>query len=276
MSTTARARGTAQRLETNGLVQGLGRFGDACYGLVYIVVAWLALQIAFGDSAAHADQRGAVQEIAAQPFGMILLWIVAIGLIAYGIWQLLAAAVGYRWVTPKRKRQLRRLSAVGRAVVVFAIASFTLKLLTGMGASGGGGTQQQEWTARLLQVPGGRFLVVVIGLAVIVAAGLSARRAIGHRFLRDLDLRSATAATRRWVGRLGMLGYLAKGVAYAVIGVLLIVAAVDLDPAKAGGLDKALRTLAAQPFGIVLLVAVAIGFAAFGVYCFFDARYRKA
>ncbi len=74
---------------------------------------------------------------------------------------------------------------------------------------------------------------------------------------------------------LGTLGYLAKGVAYAVIGILLVVAAVKLDPQRAGGLDKALRTMATQPFGVVLLVAVAIGFAAFGVYCFFDARYRK-
>ena len=275
MSTTSRARGTGRQLETNRFVQGLGRFGDACYGLVYIVVAWLALQIAFGDNAAQADQRGAVTEIAAQPFGTVLLWIMALGLIAFGIWQLLAGATGFGWVTPKRKRQMRRLAAVGRALVVFAIASFTLKLLTGMGSSSGG-SQQQEWTARLLQVPGGRFLVVLIGLAVLVAAVLSARRAVGHRFMRDLDMRSASAGTRRWVERFGMLGYLAKGVAYAVIGILLIIAAVDHNPAEAGGLDKALRTMAAQPFGVVLLVAVAIGFAAFGLYCFFDARYRKA
>jgi hypothetical protein len=275
MSTVWRARGTARQLETSRLVQGLGRFGDICYGVVYIVVAWLALQIAFGDNATRADQRGAVTEIAAQPFGSALLWVVAIGLIAFGVWQLLAAATGYRWVTPKRKRETRRLTAVGRAVVVFAIASFTLKLLTGNGSGSGGGTQQQAWTARLLQLPAGRFLIVVIGLAVMVAAVLSARRGIGRRFLRDLDLRPASARTRRWVVWLGTLGYLAKGVAYGVIGVLLIVAAVDLDPAAAGGLDTALRTLAAQPLGTVLLVAVAIGFAAFGAYCFFDARYRK-
>jgi hypothetical protein len=276
MSTVWRARGTARQLETSRLVQGMGRFGDVCYGVVYIVVAWLALQIALGDNATRADQRGAVTEIAAQPFGSALLWILAIGLIAFGVWQLLAGAAGYRWVTPKRKREIRRLLAVGRAVVVFAIASFTLRLLTGDGSGGpAGGAQPQAWTARLLQLPDGPFLVIVIGLAVLVAAALSARRGLGRRFLRDLDLRSASARTRRWVVWLGTLGYLAKGVAYAVIGVLLITAAVDLDPSAAGGLDTALRTLAAQPLGTALLVAVAIGFAAFGVYCFFDARYRK-
>lgn len=274
MSTTARARGTASRLESSRLVQGLGRFGDACYGLVYLVVAWLALQIAFGDNAARADQKGAVTEIAAQPFGTVLLWIVAIGLIAFGLWQLLAAANGFRWVQPKRKRQLRRLSAVGRAIVVFAIASFTLRLL--LGGGGGSGNGQQELTARLLAVPGGKFLVILIGLGVVVAAVLAGRRAIGHKFLRDLDLRSASAGTRKAVTWSGTLGFLAKGVAFAVIGILLCVAAVKVDPNQAGGLDKALRTMAAQPYGIVLLVAVAIGFAAFGVYCFFDARYHKA
>lgn len=275
MSTTSRARGKAGRMETNDLVQGLGRFGDACYGIVYIVVAWLALQIAFGDKSTQANQKGAVTEIAAQPFGLVLLWILAVGLIAFGLWQLLAAANGYRWVQPKRKRTVRRLSSVGRAIVVFAIASFTLRLLvSGNNGKSGDGTQQ-EMTAKLLAVPGGKFLVILIGLGVVVAGVLAGRRAVGHRFLRDLDLRSAAAGVRKWVKWLGTLGYLAKGVAYAVIGILLVVAAVKLDPQRAGGLDKALRTMATQPFGVVLLVAVAIGFAAFGVYCFFDARYRK-
>lgn len=270
-STTWKAR----RLERSRPVQVLGRLGDACYGVVYVVVAWLALQIAFGDPATEADQRGAVTTIAAQPFGSVLLWILAIGLIAFGVWQLLTAATSYRWVRPERKRTTRRLSAAGRAVVVFAIAAFTLRLLvTGDGGSGGGG--QQEMTARLLALPGGRVLVAAIAIGVLVAAVLSARRGVRDRFLRDLDLAGASAAARRWVKWLGRLGFLAKAVAYAVIGLLLGTAAVKLDPNRAGGLDTALRTLAAQPFGTVLLVAVAIGFAAFGAYCFADARYRRS
>ena len=273
MSTTWKARRTAGRLEDSRPVQWLGRFGDACYGVVYLVVAWLALQIAFGNTGAEADQRGAVTEIAAQPFGSVLLWVVAIGLIAFGIWQLLAAATGFRWVTGKRKRTMRRLSAAGRAIMVLTIASFTLRLLTSGTATSGSG--QQEMTARLLALPAGRVLVIAIGIGVLVAAVLSARRGIRKSFVRDLDLTGVSARTRSWVERLGMLGYLAKGVAYAVIGLLLCTAAIHVDPSRAGGLDKALRTLAAQPFGVVLLVAVAIGFAAFGVYSFADARWRR-
>lgn len=276
MSTTWKARRGAQRLEDSRPVQWLGRFGDACYGVVHLVVAWLALQIAFGDKATEADQRGAVTEISAQPFGAVLLWILAIGLIAFGIWQLLAAATGFGWVTGKRKRTTRRLSAAGRAVVVLVIASFTLRLLTGQGGgSGGSGSGQQEMTARLLALPAGRVLVIAIGVGVVVAAVLSGRRGVRRSFLEDLNLAGVSMGTRSAVRSLGMVGYVAKGVAYLVIGVLLCTAGIHVDPSRAGGLDKALRTLAAQPFGIVLLVAVAIGFAAFGVYCFADARWRR-
>lgn len=274
MSTTSNAQRGVRHLETSKPVQMLGRFGDACYGVVYLVVAWLALQVAFGDPSTEADQRGAITAIAAQPFGVALLWVLAIGLVAFGVWQLLAAVTGYRWMTPKRKRTTRRLTAAGRGIVVLAIASFTLRLLTGGGA-GTGANGQQEMTARLLAVPGGRALVFVIGLAVLAAAALSARRVMRQRFLRDLNLAGATAATRRWVRWSGTIGYLAKGVAWAVIGVLLCVAAVQLDPNRAGGLDKALRTMAGEPYGVVLLVAVALGFVAFGIYCFADARYRR-
>jgi hypothetical protein len=253
----------------------LGRLGDACYGIVYLVVAWLALQIAFGDKATEADPRGAVSAIAAQPLGGVLLWVMAIGLIAFGLWQLLFCVTGYRWVTTKQGRVTRRVSAAGRAVVVLVIAAFTLKLLTS-GSGGGGGKGQREMTAQLLALPGGRVLVFVIGLGVVVAGGFSARRGLGKRFLRDLDTGRMSTRARRVVDVLGMLGYLAKAVAWAVIGILLCTAAVRIDPNQAGGLDKALRTLAAQPFGVGLLVAVAIGFVAFGLYCFADARWRRS
>jgi hypothetical protein len=266
---------TARDVEASRPVQWLGRLGDVCYGVVYIVVAWLALQIAFGGTTAEADQRGAVTTIAAQPLGGVLLWVMAIGLVAFGLWQLLFSVTGYRWVSDERKRTTRRLSTAGRAVIVLAIASFTFQLLVGGGSGGGGNSGQQEMTARLLQLPGGRVVVFVIGLCVVAAGCFAARRGLGKRFMRDLDTGRMSARARRVVEPLGMLGWLAKAVAWAVIGILLCTAAVHVDPNRAGGLDKALRTLAQQPFGVVLLVAVAIGFIAFGLYWFADSRYRR-
>lgn len=272
---THSAGGMARRMERNKAVQWLGRFGDVCYGVVHIVVAVLALRLAFGGSGGALDQKGAISTIAAQPFGMALLWLIAIGLFAFGLWQLLASAVGFQWIRDRSRRARRRLGAFGRAVAVLVIASFTLKLLLSDPTSSTNSTQR-EWTARLLAVPGGRLLVGAVGVGVIVVAGTMAYRGIKRRFLQDWDLSRLPVRTRKFAEAMGVIGLPAKGVSFAVVGILLLVAAVKLDPNKAGGLDAALRTLAAQPFGVFLLVVVALGLAAYGVYCFAEARCRRA
>jgi hypothetical protein len=271
---THSAGGTARRLERNKAVQWLGRFGDVCYGVVHIVVAVLALRLAFGGSSGALDQKGAISTIAAQPFGMVLLWLIAIGLFAFGLWQLLAAAVGFPWVRNRSRRARRRLGAFGRAVTVLVIASFTLKLLLSDPTSSSNSTQR-EWTARLLAVPGGRVLVGAVGVGVIVVAGTMAYRGIKRRFLQDWDLSRLPVRTRKFAEATGVIGLPAKGLSFAVVGILLLVAAIKLDPNKAGGLDAALRTLAAQPFGVLLLVVVALGLAAYGGFCFAEARCRR-
>jgi uncharacterized protein DUF1206 len=271
---THSAGGMARHLEHNKAVQWLGRFGDVCYGVVHIVVAVLALRLVFGSSSGSLDQRGAISMIAAQPYGMLLLWLIAIGLIAFGVWQLLAGAVGFQWIAKRAERTRRRVGAFARAVTVLVIASFTLKLLLSDPTSSSNSTQR-EWTARLLAVPGGRVLVGLVGVGVIVVAVAMARRGIKRLFLQDWDLSRLPVRGRKFVETLGVIGLPAKGVSFAVVGILLLVAAIKLDPNKAGGLDAALRTLAAQPFGVLLLVVVALGLAAYGGYCFAEARCRR-
>ncbi len=269
------AGGMARRMERNKAVQWLGRFGDVCYGVVHIVVAVLALRLAFGGSGGALDQKGAISTIAAQPFGTALLWLIAIGLFAFGLWQLLAAAVGFGWVHNRSRRARRRLGAAGRAVTVVVIASFTLRLLLSDPTSSSN-TSQREWTARLLAVPGGRVLVGAVGVGVIVVAGTMAYRGVKRRFLEDWDTNRLPVRTRRFAETMGVIGLPAKGVSFAVVGILLLTAAIKLDPNRAGGLDAALRTLAAQPFGVFLLVVVALGLAAYGGFCLAEARCRRA
>lgn len=266
------ARGAVGHSRQSTLLQSLGRFGDVCYGIVHIVVAVLAIRLAFGSSNSELDQKGAVSAIAAQPFGTVVLWVIAIGLFAFGLWQLLSAASGFQWVRPAGKRTRRRIGAAGRGIAVIAIGVFTVRLLVSDRGSSGN-SHQQQWTAQLLAMPGGRVLVGVIGAAIVVAAGAIAWRGAKRKFLRDLDLPRVSA--RRWAERLGVTGFVAKGVAYAIVGILVIVAAIEVDPKRVGGLDAALHTLAAQPFGVVLLAVVALGLAAYGGYCFVEARYRK-
>jgi hypothetical protein len=265
----------ANTAEHNTAVQVLGRFGDICYGVVHIVVAVLAVRLAFGGSGHSVDQKGAVATIAAQPFGEVVLWLIAVGLVAFGAWQLLCAAVGFQWIDKEGKRTRRRIGAAGRAVGVLAIAVFTVKLLLS-DPSKPTDSQSKELTARLMSVSGGRILVGAAAVAILAVAAGTAYRGIGKRFMQDLDLAKLPGAgTARWTKRLGVVGFTAKGVAYAIVGILVLIAAITFNPNRAGGLDDALRTLAAQPFGVVLLVIVALGLASYGVYCFFEARCRK-
>ncbi|HEX4221064.1 MAG TPA: DUF1206 domain-containing protein [Pseudonocardiaceae bacterium] len=265
----------ADRLENNTVVQWLGRFGDVCYGVVHVVVAILALRLAFGGSGSELDQRGAITAIAAAPLGVVLLWLIAVGLFAFGAWQVLAAMVSFRWVRDKPKRTRRRIGAAMRAVAVLAIAVLALRLLLA-DPTRSESSEQRDWTARLLAVPGGRIVVVVAGLAVVAGAVMMGYRGVKQAFLDDLDLRRTRRGMRTAVGWLGTCGFLAKSAAFAIVGVLVVIAGVRLDPARSGGLDAALHTLAGQPYGAVLLVIVALGLLCYGGYLAAEARYRRS
>lgn len=247
-----------------------------CYGLVHVIVAYLALRVAFGDSGQQADQKGALQEVGATTFGTFVLWVLAIGLVAFGLWQLMQAAIGFQWVGKEGKRTRKRIAAVGKAVLAISIGVYAMRLATGGGSgSGSGNQQQQEWTAKLMALPAGPVLVGIVAAIVIGIGAAELRRGVKKSFMKDLNAHELPQGTRLWVRRLGVIGYIAKGTVVTIIGVLLGIAAFQNNPSEAGGLDRALRTLAAQPFGTAALVVVGVGLAAFGVYCFAAARAHK-
>ncbi|MEV6240684.1 DUF1206 domain-containing protein [Lentzea sp. NPDC051838] len=257
----------AHEARRHPVVQTLGRAGMVLYGIVHVLVAWLAVQVAFGDSE-QADSKGAVSDIAQA--GAWVLWTLAIGLVFFALWQLLLACVGYTYVQKGRKRISKRIGSAARAVTATGIALGAFKYATG-GSAGDQNQQQQELTAQILALPGGQLLVGGIAVGVIVIAGVIAYKGVKKSFEKDLDMSRAPS----WVEPVGRIGWIGKGVAYGVIGVLIGLAAIYADPEQSGGMDKALKTLAAQPYGPYLLTAVAVGIAAFGVYCFVAARVLK-
>jgi hypothetical protein len=135
--------------------------------------------------------------------------------------------------------------------------------------------QQQQTTAGILGQPGGTLLIGGVGVIVVGIGAFVAWYGVSRGFEKRLQRGRMRRRTRQLAVLTGQVGYAVKGSAYAVVGVLLVVAAVTFDPRRSTGLDGALRTLAAQPLGTTLLVAVAFGFAVFGVYCFFQSRYRR-
>lgn len=253
-------------------VEILGRVGLAGYGLVHLLIGVIAVQIAVSGGG-QADQQGAVAALAAQPFGFAVLVVIVVGLVAFGIWQGVAAVTGFRWATGWARTQ-RRIAAGGTAVGVLFVALVGVQLLV-TGSSGSSSSGSQQTTASLLSLPGGRVIVGAVALVVLIIAGATAWTGVRGSFAEDLNWSRLPGGLRRPVYWVGIAGHVLRAVAFAVMGVLFGVAAVRADPGQAGGLDAALKTLAAQPFGVVLLVVVALGFVAYGLYCAADAWARR-
>jgi hypothetical protein len=268
-----RSRGyRVSRAADNPILEALARAGFVGYGLVHLLVAWLALQIAFGQPSGAGDQGGAMYQIAQEPFGRYLVIAISVGLAAMALWQALEAAVGHR-TDRGRERALERIASAGRALVYGYLAWTAAKVVTD--AKSSSAEQQETTTAQLMSSGGGRTLVAVAGVALAALGVGLVIYGVVKRFEKHLMTGRMSASTRTISRRLGIAGYVAKGVAYGIAGVLLVAAAVTYDPDKARGLDGALRTLAGQPYGGILLTLVALGIAAFATFCLVQARYRK-
>jgi Domain of Unknown Function (DUF1206) len=265
------AAGTARQAARSEPVKVGARIGLVAYGITHLLVAWLALHVAFGTGGGRrTDQNGAFQTIAAQPFGRVLLWVLVIGFVAVGLWRLGQAVFATAGVQDVKEQVKKRVESGARAAVFLALAAIAAKVAAGGGSSGGG----QKAAAGVLGWPGGRFLVGIVGLAILAVAVMKAKHGWEKKFLEEMNTPSDRHA-RQVVERLGQVGSIAKAVSVGLIGVLVVVAAVRFDPSKANGLDPALKALAGQPFGMFLLAAVALGLAAYGVFCFFDAKYHR-
>ena len=265
---TAGTQSVARLTDNRGLVL-LARVGLIGYGIVHLLIAWLAAQVALGSGGEEAGKGGALHRIAEESWGTALLWVIAVGLFALALWQLGEAV----WGRKSYSGALRRIPPVVEALVLAFLGWSAAKVATG------GKSQSNEEQAGLAQqvldAPGGQILVAAAGLAVIGAAVYLVHKGLTERFTRDLDFSGASPATRRTTTRLGKVGHSAQGIAYGIVGALVVVAAIRYDADKATGLDTALATLAAQPYGTILLLLVALGLACFGLYCFLDARFRR-
>ena len=251
-------RSSAARAGNNRAVENGARLGYAASGVLHLLLGWLALQLVLGH-AATADQTGALSALAGTGAGKTLLWVLLIGFVLLGVWEV-AEAVG--------RAGKDRVKPAAKAVVYLALAWTAFSVLRGSATSGN--QQSSQTAASLMSHPAGRLLVGAIGLLVVGVGIYHLVKGWRARFLADLRQRPPS-----WVVRAGRLGYVAKGIALLLVGGLFVSAAATADPSKAKGLDGALRTLLGLPFGRVLLAIVAVGLAAYGVYSFGRARYAR-
>jgi Domain of Unknown Function (DUF1206) len=233
-------------------------------------MGWVAILVAIGQGKQQADQQGALQLLAGQPFGLALLWLLGIGFAGYALWRLSEAAFG---VTGEGGKAGPRLRSLGRAVIYAGLAALTFQVISG--SSGNETRKQQDVTASIMHHPGGQVLVGLIGAAIALAGVVLIIEGYRRAFMKHMQRGRMSPRTRRVVERLGVVGSVARGVVVALVGILVIDAAVSYSPSKAGGVDKALLTLRSQPFGEVLLILAALGLIAFGIYGLCEARWRR-
>ncbi|WP_225850238.1 DUF1206 domain-containing protein [Streptomyces sp. HPF1205] len=246
-----------------------GRAGFAARGVIYLLVGFLALRIAFGDGGERADRQGALHQIAAQPFGTAMLWLLAAGLAGMALWRAARALLA-------DDKAGKRAADGGRAVFYALVCWGTAAYAAGSGGSSGGSDQQsKDWTASVLKLPGGRWIAGAAGLALCVAGVVIAVRAVRRTFLKKLNTARMGRRTREAVTVSGAVGGAARGAVYAGAGVFVLIAAVRFQPHRAKGMDETLRAFAHTPAGPWLLAAVAAGLVLFGVFSFASARWRR-
>lgn len=252
---------------------GLGRFGFAAKGVVYSLIGVLAIQTALGAGGETTGSRGALEHVGQAPFGRVLLLAMAVGISGYALWRFVQAfmdtenkGTGAKGIALRTGYFLIALLHIGLATSAFALVS---------GGEGGGDGSNQGWTAKLMSQPFGRWLVALVGVAVIAYGAFQMYRAYTLKFREKLTLEEMSAAEDKWASRMGRLGYAARGIVFTIIGVFLTVAALHENPKEARGLDGALETLAQQPWGWIVLAVVAVGLAAYGLFMFVQARYRR-
>jgi Domain of Unknown Function (DUF1206) len=261
----------AIQIAQNSVFERVARAGYVVSGLLHIIIGYLAIRIALGTGGGSADQSGALAALSAKPGGIVALWAAVIALLIMALWRLAETALG-RSTDPKSQGNvpeiLDRAKAFALAVVYFGFAYSTLGFARSAGKSTG--HQNSALSARLMQSTGGTVVLIVGGVIIVAVGGYHIYKGASRNFLDDLKGTSSDL-----VRRLGVIGYIAKGLVIVGAGVLVIIAACFSEPARATGLDGALKTLGAQPYGEILLILAGLGIITYGLYSFAMARYDK-
>jgi len=266
------AKSAGEGFVNSAAFEWLSRAGFVARSAIYAIIGVLAFKLAIGSGGKLTNQHGALTTVADQPFGSLLLTLLAIGLGGYALWRFFRATLGRG---PEGSDSgFERLAALASGLAYGALCVLAVEILVGSGSSSSS-TDPSSSAAGILGWPGGPLIVGAAGLVMIGVALYQAYKGITQKFLDDSKTEEMSPGTRKWIARLGTVGHLARAVVFGLIGVFLVKAAIEYDPKTAVGLDGALAKLANQPYGSVLLGIVAAGLIAFALYSLSDARYRK-
>jgi hypothetical protein len=245
------------------------RIGLVAYGFLHLLVAWVAVELAFGARHQDSSGQGALRQLASEPLGKVLVWAIAVGMLGFSVRRAVEGCIGHR-DEDGSERWRHRARAWTKAVVYAVVGASAVRTVT---SGSSGSRSERTLSAQVMDLPGGRWLVVLVG-AVIVGVGLHhAYRGLSRDFRDELSAGGRRGEAGTVYLTFGQVGYTAKGVVFVLVGILVAYAGITHDPQKSRGLDSALQTVRDQPFGPALLVAVAAGIACYGLFCFAQARH---
>ena len=257
------------RTDDRKWVRSLARIGLVSRGIVYLLLAYLALDISrHGSAPAQTSSTGALQELDTRPGGAAMLTVLAVGLACYGLWRLLSAIT-------ERRGMVRRAGSLVIALIYFALCAQAVEIVAGRQAGSGSSSNPQPWAGKVLGWDWGSHLLEVAG-AVVIAGGLGlAIWGLVRHYGNDLALEQVGEGWRRVIKILGVAGDMARGFLVILVGTYLLEAGITANPTRAKGVDAALKVLVHHSYGAVLIGVVAAGLLCFGLFTFFEARLRR-
>ena len=273
------ARDNAQAAAKSTHLRRAAAAGLVGYAAIHLLVGWLAWSLAWQQRSPTrtdgraADSSGALALVAESPVGGPLLWAIAAGMAGLCVWQAVEVLRHHRHLPPPEERRgalVQLVKTVGTACLYGYLAFSAARTAVGDST---GSRHEQDTVPGVLGWPGGEVVVIAVGVIVAVIGMYLARKGVRSQFTCEIDLDRFSPALRTVVLRLSHLGFVLKGIALVLVGVVVSWAALTSDPERGTGLDGALRTIVGEPFGQWLLTMIAIGLAAFSVYCFARARY---
>ena len=264
-----KAERVGRRTENSEWFDKAVRFGLVVYGIVYLVLAWLGIQLALGNNEGKATTKGAVAQLAEQPFGTFMIVVVAVGMFLLVLWRLFDLFLGHHeddgadlW----KHRASDLLKALLYGTVCWSAVSVLIH-------SGGGGSGAKDFSSTILELPGGQVWLTLIGLGIIAYGGNQIYLAWNEKHQKKLATEGTSGEAGKAYMLFGKIGYIAKGIAVGLVGGLFVYAAFTEDPKKSGSTDKALHKVLEQPFGPWLLIALSLGIACYGLFQFARARH---
>jgi Domain of Unknown Function (DUF1206) len=266
--------------EHPGVVK-IGRAGWFAKGCVYLIAGVLALLLAAKASGwstvqSTADQEasptGALKTVAHATGGALLLWLLAVGMLLYAAWRVTSALMPG---DSDAKTWIKRVGYVVSAILYATLAFTAISLAKNTSSSADGNSDVHSLSGRIMSHSGGRLVIGVVG-AVIIGVGLyRISKGVKQDVNDELDLSGMSPERVRWTERLGRIGEIGRGIGIGLVGFFLVRAAVTFDPNQATGLDGALRRLATEWWGLVVVIVVGIGFAAYGIFCLATFTHRR-